>query len=567
MRHYSKEPMPRSPRFPIMLLVAILALGPSAGAALAKPAPPAPSTPSASTGLAGGSVQLGFVLGGLSAPTAIANAGDGSNRLFIAQQGGTVRVVVNNALQGGTFLDVRGVPAGFSSGNERGLLGLAFHPSFETNRKFYAYYTDGGGDLNISEFTATADGSTWNQNDPVVLLDIEHSSQGNHNGGQLLFGPDGNLYIFTGDGGGGGDPFCNAQSDSSLLGKVLRISVPGNGTWGTPSGNYTGLIWDLGLRNPWRASFDRLTGDLFIGDVGQGSYEEIDYKPAAAGSGINWGWSQREGAHPYSDGSPCLSSGIAPTDPVVEYSQGSPKAVTGGFVYRGTLEPDMIGHYFFTDFYSGDLWSLANGLATYHGSTNSMISSFGESEAGELFAVDLPGGFLFRVVAPPFLDIADSPFYYDIRWIFDQAITTGCGGRSFCPSMVVSREQMATFLVRAGHLPATGTDFFTDDESSIHEGDINAAAAQGIATGCGGGAFCPTTAVTREQMASFLVRALHLPSTTMDFFTDDETSIHEGDINALALEGITSGCTGGHFCPHDPVTRAQMAAFLHRAYD
>jgi glucose/arabinose dehydrogenase len=559
--------MHRAPRLPIMLLIAILSLGPAAGGALARPAPPSPSQPTDTADLAAGQVQLELVLGGLSAPTAIAHAGDGSGRLFIAQQGGTVRVVINNVLQGGTFLNVTGVNTGFSSGGERGLLGIAFHPSFETNRKFYAYYNDGGGDLLIGEFTATADGSTWNGANPAVLLDIEHSAQSNHNGGQLLFGPDGNLYIFTGDGGGSGDPFCNAQSTGSLLGKVLRITVPGNSGFSNPAGNLSGPIWDLGLRNPWRASFDRASGDLWIGDVGQGNYEEIDLKLAGAGGGTNWGWSQREGAHPYSDGSPCASSGIAATDPIAEYQQGSPKAVTGGFVYRGSLEPALVGHYVFADFYSGSLWTLANGVATYHGSTGAMISSFGESESGELYAVDLPSGELYRVVGPPYVDIANSQFYHDILWIHSAGITTGCGGGPFfCPGAAVPREQMASFLARAKGLPSTGTDFFTDDEASIHEDNINRSAAAGITTGCGGGQFCPTSSVSREQMASFLVRALSLPRTGTDFFTDDEGSIHEDDINRLAASGITTGCTGGHYCPHGSVTREQMAAFLRRAF-
>ncbi|MGH2357581.1 MAG: S-layer homology domain-containing protein, partial [Candidatus Limnocylindria bacterium] len=299
--------------------------------------------------------------------------------------------------------------------------------------------------------------------------------------------------------------------------------------------------------------------------VGQGTYEEVDFKPAGGGGGWNWGWSQREGAHPFSDGTPCASSGIAHTDPIAEYQQGSPKAVTGGFVYRGILEPDLVGHYIFTDFYSGSLWSLANGVLTSHGSTGLNISSFGESEAGELYAVDLPAGQLYRVVGPPFIDIASSQFYYDILWIYGQGITTGCGNRMYCPDQAVTRQEMASFLVRALDIPPTGTDFFTDDEASIHEADINALAAHGTTTGCGGGRYCPDQAVTRQEMASFLVRALDIPPTSTDFFTDDETSIHEADINALAAHGTTTGCGGGRYCPLDSVTRGEMAAFLHRA--
>lgn len=499
---------------------------------------------------------------GLTNPVAFVGDPADPSTFYVVEQRGTIRTVRNNTVAATFALDLR---SQIAAGGERGLLGLAFHPSFESNRKFYAYYTDGSGDLLIGEFTATADGSTWNGANPAILLDIEHSSQSNHNGGQLLFGPDGHLYIFTGDGGGGGDPFCNAQSTGSLLGKVLRISVPGNGTFGIPAGNYSGAIWDLGLRNPWRASFDRLTGDLWIGDVGQGNFEEIDLKLAGAGT-KNYGWSQREGAHPFSDGTPCASSDIASTDPIAEYSQGSPKAVTGGFVYRGSLETALIGHYVFADFYSGNLWTLANGVATFHGSTGAMISSFGESESGELYAVDLPAGQLYRVVAPTFTDIAGSQFFDDIMWLVAAGITTGCGGGQFCPGHDVSREQMASFLFRAKGFPATGTDFFTDDEGSIHEDDINRSAAAGITTGCGGGQFCPGGSVTREQMASFLVRAKGYPSTDTDFFTDDEGSPHEDDINRLAAAGITTGCTGGRYCPLDAVSREQMAAFLRRAF-
>jgi glucose/arabinose dehydrogenase len=559
--------MPRIPRFPIMLLVAMLALPTSAGSALARPAPPLRASEAAApAALAAGQVQLGFVLGGLNAPTAIANAGDGSGRLFIAEQGGTVRVVVNNAIQGGTFLNVTGVAGGFTSGDERGLLGLAFHPSFETNRRFYAYYTDGSGDLVIAEFTATADGSTWNGADPVVLLDIEHSSASNHNGGQLLFGPDGNLYIFTGDGGGAGDPFCNAQSTSSALGKILRLNVPGNGTATNAGGNLSGSIWDLGLRNPWRASFDRATGDLWIGDVGQNAWEEINFKPAGSASGWNWGWSDREGAHPYS-GDHCPSSGIAATDPLVEYSQSHPVAVTGGFVYRGTIEQNLIGHYIFTDFYTGNLWTFAGGGTLYHGSTGSMISSFGEDEAGELFAVDLVGGYLFRVVAPPYSDIADSQFYQDILWLNASGITAGCGGGRFCPNDPVTRQQMASFLARAKALGAPIGDYFVDDNGSPHEADINKVREAGIAFGCGAYLFCPETPITREQMASFLARAKGLGAPIGDYFVDDNGSPHEADINSVKEAGYASGCGAFIFCPGQFVTRGQMAAFLHRAFD
>jgi hypothetical protein len=348
---------------------------------------------------------------------------------------------------------------------------------------------------------------------------------------------------------------------------VLRISVPGNGTFSNPAGNLSGVIWDVGLRNPWRASFDRATGDLWIGDVGQGAWEEINFRPASTTGGRNWGWSNREGAHPYSDGTPCTPSGIGHTDPSFEYQQGAPRSVTGGFVYRGSAEPALVGHYVFTDFFSGNLWTLSGGGSIFHGSTGAMISSFGESESGELYAVDLVAGMLYRVIAPPFTDIANSPFYHDIVWLHSTAITTGCTPSQFCPTGNVSREQMASFLARARNLPATGTDFFTDDEASPHEADINRIAAAGITTGCSPGLFCPKPAVSRQEMASFLARAFNLPATGTDFFTDDEASPHEADINRIAAVGITLGCSPGSYCPTALVTREQMAAFLHRAMD
>ena len=551
---------------PVLLLLLLLASTGAAGAHVA-PADPAPDAGSAA--LRTGQVAFRLVLSGLTSPTAIANAGDGTNRLFVVQQNGIVRVVANGRLQSGTFLDVRSVAGGFSTGGERGLLGLAFHPSFESNRKLYAYYTDGTGDLVVSEFTANAARTAVSVSTADPIFDIEQSTYSNHDGGQLAFGPDGYLYVFTGDGGGGGDPLENAQNKNSLLGKVLRVSVSGNGTYGIPADNpFVGgtpghdAVWDYGLRNPWRASFDRANGNLWIADVGQGSYEEINREPASSPGGVNYGWDCREGKHTFEGG----CSGY--TDPIAEYTHaGGNCSVTGGYVYRGSLEPDLVGQYVLADYCSGRVWTIpAGGTAlTFHRDTSLNISSFGESESGEVYAVDHSGGRLYLVVAPPFSDIVNSQFYYDIKWAFAAGVTKGCTTTTFCPTSAVTREQMASFLVRALGLPATSTDFFTDDETSIHEADINRVAAAGITTGCAANRYCPKAVVTRDQMASFLVRAYHLPPTGTDFFTDDETSIHEADINRLAASGITSGCSATRYCPTSSVTREQMTAFLRRA--
>jgi glucose/arabinose dehydrogenase len=533
---------------------------------------PTAEAPAAEAALAAGQVDLRLIISGLSSPVGVVNAGDGTNRLFVVQQGGSVRVVsAGGALQSGNFLSMAGVAGGFSNGGERGLLGLAFHPSFETNRKLFVYYTNGGGDLVISELTANAAGTSVSIATADPLLTIEHSSQSNHNGGQLAFGPDGYLYIFTGDGGGGGDPGENAQDLNELLGKVLRIAPNLSGGYTSPSqGPPTGRaeIWDSGMRNPWRASFDRANGTLWIADVGQGSYEEINREPAGTGN-VNYGWDCREGKH-WFETAGCDTSAPWPyTDPVAEYTHaGGNCSVTGGFVYRGTAFPDFVGQYVLGDYCSGRIWTLnaAAGSPTLllHRDTSVLVSSFGEAENGEVYVTDHAGR-LYRVVAPVFRDITNSGFFEDILWAYNTGITSGCSATRFCPDSPVTREQMASFLARALHLPATSTDFFTDDETSQHEANINRVAAAGITLGCAPSRYCPAAFVTRAQMASFLARAFSLASTANDYFDDDDGNQHEANINKVARAGITTGCGTRRYCPDSSVTRGQMVAFLHRA--
>ena len=400
--------MRRNRRSPLPLLVAIIVLGQLAGPTFAQPMPRPLEEPAANAGLGAGQVGLRRIVGGLSNPLGIVNAGDDTDRLFVLEQRGTVRVIENKALKAGFFLDLRGVAGGLSSGGERGLLGLAFHPNFKLNRYLFAYYTDAGGDLVITQLRANANRTAVSASTADPLMKIEHSAFSNHNGGQLLFGPDGYLYIFTGDGGGGGDPFENGQDRVELLGKTLRINPDKNGGYTSPSTNpYHGPtpgraeIWSIGLRNPWRASFDRETDALWIADVGQGSFEEINREPTGAG-GRNYGWDCREGLHPFE------TAGCSGPyqDPLAEYSHFDGNcSVTGGYVYRGNVYPDMRGHYVFGDFCSGRLWTVradANSPAPlkFHENTSLMISSFGEAENGELWLTDYAGGSAYRVIAP-----------------------------------------------------------------------------------------------------------------------------------------------------------------------
>ena len=353
------------------------------------------------------SVSLDQVVSGLSSPTAIASAKDGSGRIFVAEQRGTIRVVQGGALQPGFFLDLR---SRVTSGGERGLLGLAFHPHFATNHYFYVYYTRNGGDIVVARFTARAPGQQTRVSSGKTIMVIEHSSAPNHNGGGMAFGPDGLLYIGVGDGGGEGDPHNNALRKSTLLGKVLRINVNGTGSgpykrYSIPSrnpfaGSKPGLgeIWAYGLRNPWRISFDRVAGRLYIGDVGQDRYEEIDREVKGYHGGRNYGWNAMEGKRCYR-ASKCPLSGD--TLPVAVYSHSSGNcAITGGYVYRGSAFPALYGQYVFADFCSGRIWTMVatGSTISQRADTGLNITSFGEDQDGELYLVSKDGG-LYQVQA------------------------------------------------------------------------------------------------------------------------------------------------------------------------
>ncbi|HLA17373.1 MAG TPA: PQQ-dependent sugar dehydrogenase [Candidatus Limnocylindrales bacterium] len=355
-------------------------------------------------------ISLTPIVSGLSSPVLVTHAGDGSDRLFIVEQGGYIRILSGGTLRPQPFADLH---ASISTGSERGLLGLAFHPKFETNRLFYVYFTTRSGDLAVSELRASA--TNPNVRDPGWgrrLLTIHHP-RSNHNGGHIAFGPGNYLYIGTGDGGGVGDPDNNAQNLNSLLGKMLRIDV--NGRSGSlayripPLNPYVGKpgrdeIYSRGLRNPWRWSFDRSTRSLFIGDVGQNRYEEIDRATTASwwGKGANYGWRVMEGNACYKPSSGCSTSGKV--RPILVYGHGSGDcSVSGGHVYRGAMWPALAGGYFYGDFCSGRIWAFdsaarspVTGVQLLDTSLN--ISSFGEDEDGEVYVVDL-GGAIYRIDA------------------------------------------------------------------------------------------------------------------------------------------------------------------------
>jgi glucose/arabinose dehydrogenase len=347
-------------------------------------------------------IVLEPVVSGLANPVAIAHARDGSGRLFFVLQGGRIVVHDGTRLLTAPFLDISALVA---SGGERGLLGLAFHPGYRTNGFFYVNYTNTAGDTVIARYTVSADPNVANPGSASLLLTIPQPFA-NHNGGQLEFGPDGYLYIATGDGGSGGDPGNRAQNLGDLLGKILRIDVDGGAPYIVPATNpfvgvpgARGEIWAYGLRNPWRFSFDRLTGDVFIADVGQSSREEVNFQPALSPGGENYGWRRMEGTTCFNPASGCNDGSL--TLPIIEYDHVLGCSVTGGYRYRGTRYPLLHGTYFYGDFCAGRIWGAAQGADGRWTSqelldSSLLISTFGQDEAGDIYVAH-HGGDVYRI--------------------------------------------------------------------------------------------------------------------------------------------------------------------------
>lgn len=364
-------------------------------AATPTPSPPHDPTPSPAQ-LA--SIHLEWVAGDFERPTYLTHAFD--ERLFVVEQVGRVVIIAEGQRLSEPFLDIsRQVESG---GNEQGLLSLAFHPT--DHSRFFVNYTDLRGDTRISEFAvSTSDRNRADANSERVLLTIAQPYE-NHNGGQIQFGPDGYLYVGMGDGGSGGDPEGHGQNRGTLLGALLRLDVDQGQPYAIPPDNpfihdagSRPEIWAYGLRNPWRFSFDRLTGDLYVADVGQNAWEELNLAPSGSG-GENYGWNRLEGTH-------CFSSRICRSSdtllPIVEYNHNEGCSITGGYVYRGVRFPVLNGHYFFSDYCGGVIWNLQrNGNGWQKNpllQTNLKIASFGEDAAGELYLLDHAGGDVYQL--------------------------------------------------------------------------------------------------------------------------------------------------------------------------
>jgi len=346
-------------------------------------------------------LTLNPVGSGLTNPVDLQFPNDGTGRLFVVQQPGSIRIGNNGTLLATPFLDITS-KVNFSG--EMGLLGLAFHPQFTQNHKFYVHYDHMVGSQIqsvIAEYQISA--ADPNQADPAserVLLTVNQPF-GNHKGGQIAFGPDGFLYIGLGDGGSEGDPQGNGQNLQTLLAKMLRIDVDHTSSGlqyaipaDNPFANGGGLpeIWAYGLRNPWRFSFERGTGRLFVGDVGQNKYEEIDILQR----GGNFGWNVMEGMHCFNPPTGCDMTGLVL--PIAEYDHTEGDAVMGGYVYKGTAIPNLPGAYIFSDFGSGTIWELTESSGTWTRtkllSSNRNVSSFGQDVAGEIYVVDYSGNIL-----------------------------------------------------------------------------------------------------------------------------------------------------------------------------
>ena len=354
-------------------------------------------------------VALEPVVQGLSAPVYVTAPPGDAERLFVVERGGLVLIVEDGAALPTPFLDLRASVT--AAGSEQGLLSIAFHPQYSSNGYVYASYTNTEGNTRIVRHTVSVNPDQVDPASADTVLAVDQPFT-NHNGGLVAFGPDGMLYVGLGDGGSGGDPQGHGQDVTTLLGSMLRLDVDGATSYAIPADNpFVGQtnarpeIWAYGLRNPWRFSFDRETGDLYLADVGENALEEVSFQPAASAGGENYGWNVMEASACFTPRNGCPTTGL--TLPMYDYSHGEGCSVTGGYVYRGSASPALAGRYFFADYCGGWIRSFVvqNGQATgVRDHTDDLgtvpaISSFGEDGVGELYVVSLSGT-VYRVTAP-----------------------------------------------------------------------------------------------------------------------------------------------------------------------
>lgn len=395
-------------------LLALLLLGASCGrdadpSQTPPPAPPPPPPPAPPPPPPSGDLTLALqtVATGLTFPLLLTSP-PGDGRLFVVEKGGRIRILKNGQVLATPFLDIA---AKVSNGSEQGLLGLAFHPRYASNGIFVVNYTNTNGDTRVATYRVSADADRADASSERIVLSIDQPFA-NHNGGHVAFGPDGMLFVGTGDGGSAGDPQGNGQDKSDLLGSLLRLEILDDGSIRVPSDNPFATqagsraeLWNYGLRNPWRFAFDRATGDLYIADVGQGSREEVDVAGATTGlgKGANYGWSVYEGSNCFGAASACNDQGF--TAPVLEYSHNDGCSITGGYVYRGAAIPALRGTYFYSDYCSSWIrsfrWSAGQVTEAKQWTAltpGGSVVSFGEDAAGELYVVS-SSGTIWRIVA------------------------------------------------------------------------------------------------------------------------------------------------------------------------
>ncbi len=574
-------------RLPLALLAAALvaASTTAAGQPLTAP-PPATLAPY---------VALDKVAEGLAQPLFFGHAGDSTGRMFVVERAGRVRIISQGKLLGTPFLDLTALVG--SSGSEQGLLGLAFHPHYASNGLFYVDYTDKSGNTVVARYQVSADPDVADPGSAQTVLSVAQPAA-NHNGGMLVFGPDGFLYIGLGDGGGAGDPNNNAQSLDTLLGKILRLDIDSASPYAIPPSNPFNAsadpnvkheIWAYGLRNPWRFSFDRQTGDLFIGDVGQGRREEVDFQPAGDPGGENYGWRVLEGSLCYNPSTNCDRTGM--TMPVVEYDHSSSGgcSITGGYVYRGSRFPELQGTYFYGDFCSGRIWGLTRSGGLWSAplalDTASAITSFGEDEAGELYVLDFGGGTVYRLVLLTFTDVPLSYWAYDqIEALYRKGYVAGCSAdpRMYCPERILIRSESAVFILRGSYgsistppYPAPSAPTFADVAPSYWGyGWIESLWTDGFTKGCATDRliFCPLQQHTRAEGSVFFLRIQngvdYTPPAPTGVFSDvDPAAWYAGWVEAAYSQGLLPECGQNPltFCPEAPLNRAWAAHMMVQA--